>query len=555
MGHRWLEHYPANVKAEIDIPEDLDIAGHIETTCKQYTHKTALTCMGADLSFQQLDRMAISFAAYLQNKAKIAKGDRVAIMLPNVIQFPISLFATQKVGGVCVNTNPLYTPREMKHQFKDSGAKVIIIMDLFLDKLEEIIGETDIEHVIVTSIGDQLPVWKGMLINTILKIKGQIPKHGLSFTWFKDALSEGQTLKMERVKSKLDDIAILQYTGGTTGVSKGAMLTQRNVIANVLQIKEWAKPYIIKGDETILTALPLYHIFALTVNFLAFLTLGGRMILLPKPVPIKNTVAAFKKYRISVMTGLNTLFNAMNNNEEFQKVAPRDLKVVLAGGMAMQSKTGRDFQNITGTVVTEGFGLTEASPVTHCNPLHLAPPPNSIGLPLPSTEAKIVDPDGNEVKEGEVGELIVRGPQVMKGYWQRDDETAKTIKNGWLWTGDMAKADSSGYFYIVDRKKDMILVSGFNVYPNEVEDVLCSHPKVLEAAVIGVESEKSGEAVKAFIVKKVDDVTEEELKAYCEKNLAGYKRPKLFVFEKELPKSNVGKILRRNLRDDVKKEV
>ena len=554
MGHNWLEHYPANVDAEIHIPEDLDIAGHIEATCKQYAHKIALTCMGADLSYKQYDRMATNFGSYLQNKAKVEKGDRVAIMLPNVIQFPISLLGVQKIGGICVNTNPLYTPREMKHQFKDSGAKTIVIMDLFLDKLEEIIAETDIEHVVVTSIGDQLPVWKGTLINTVLKLKGQVPKHGLETVGFKEALKQGQSLNLNRIKSNLDDIAILQYTGGTTGVSKGAMLTQRNVIANMLQIKEWAKPYVLKGDEVILTALPLYHIFALTVNFLAFLTMGGRMIMLPKPVPIENTVKAFKKYRISIMTGVNTLFNAMNNSDEFKKVAPRDLKVVLAGGMALQSKVGREFQHITGTTVTEGFGLTEASPVTHCNPLHLSPPPNSIGLPLPSTEAKVVDPDGKEVKEGEVGELIVRGPQVMKGYWQREEETANCLKDGWLWTGDMAKADSSGYFYIVDRKKDMILVSGFNVYPNEVEEVLCSHPKVLEAAVIGIPCDSSGEKVKAFIVKKDGELTEAELKTYCEKNLAGYKRPKIYTFEDDLPKSNVGKILRRYLRDDFKKE-
>ena len=554
MSHSWLQQYPANVNHEIEIPEDTDIAGHIEATCRQYAHKTALTCMGADITYRQLDRMATDFAAYLQNNAGIEKGDRVAIMLPNVIQFPISLIGAQKIGGICVNTNPLYTPREMKHQFKDSGAKVIVIMDLFLDKLEEIIGDTDIKHVIVTSIGDQLPAWKGLLIGTVLKIKGLIPKHGLTVHKFKDTLQIGSTKTFKRVVSQLDDIAVLQYTGGTTGVSKGAKLTQRNVIANVLQIQEWAKPYILRGDEIILTALPLYHIFALTVNFLAFLTLGGRMVLLPKPVPIENTVKAFKKYRITVMTGVNTLFNALNNNEEFQKLAPRDLKVALAGGMALQSKVGKDFQSITGQPVTEGFGLTEASPVTHCNPLHVTPPPNSIGLPLPSTESKVVDPDGNEVEMGEVGELIVKGPQVMKGYWKREDETAKTIKDGWLWTGDMAKADSSGYFYIVDRKKDMILVSGFNVYPNEVEDVLASHPKVLEAAVIGVESSSSGESVKAFIVKKDESLTEDELKEYCTNNLAGYKRPKFYAFEKELPKSNVGKILRRELRENIKKE-
>lgn len=552
MSHKWLKHYPANISPEIEIPEGIDIASLIESTCRQYSSKIALTCMGADVTFRQFDRLASDFAAYLQNDLGVKKGDRVAIMLPNVIQFPIALFAVTKIGAICVNTNPLYTAREMKHQFCDSGAKVLVIMDLFLDKLEEIIKDTKIEKVIVTGIGDQLPVWKGALISLVLRVKGLIPKHKLSVIGFKEALRAGSTKSYKKPEINLDDIAILQYTGGTTGVSKGAMLTQRNIIANIKQIQEWAKPFVLKGDETILTALPLYHIFALTVNFLAFLTLGGRMLLLPKPVPIKNTVKAFKKYKVSVMTGVNTLYNALNNDPDFRAIAPRDLKFALAGGMALQQSVAKNFQSITGTKIVEGFGLTESSPVTHCNPLHVEPPVGSIGLPLPSTDAKVVDQDGKEVPVGEVGELIVKGPQVMKGYWQRDDETAKTIKDGWLWTGDMAKMDEEGYFFIVDRKKDMILVSGFNVYPNEVEEVLASHPKVLEAAVIGVPHERSGEAVKAFIVKKDESLTEAELKAYCEKNLTNYKRPTIYSFETELPKSNVGKILRRKLRDTEK---
>ncbi|MFW7380052.1 MAG: AMP-binding protein [Oligoflexus sp.] len=549
MSHKWLEHYPASISPVIDIPEGTDISSLIEATCRQYSSKIALTCMGADLSFRQFDRLASDFAAYLQNDLGIQKGDRVAIMLPNVIQFPIALFGVTKIGAICVNTNPLYTGREMKHQFSDSGAKVLVIMDLFLDKLEEIIKDTDIEHVIVTGIGDQLPVWKGTLISLVLRLKGMIPKHNLTVTSFKDVLRMGASKTFKRPEIALDDIAILQYTGGTTGVSKGAMLTQRNIIANMKQIQEWAKPFVVKGDENILTALPLYHIFALTVNFLAFLTLGGRMVLLPKPVPIENTVKTFKKYKITVMTGVNTLYNALNNSPTFRELAPRDLKFALAGGMALQQTVARDFQGITGTKIVEGFGLTESSPVTHCNPMHIDAPVGSIGLPLPSTEAKVVDPQGKEVPVGEVGELIVKGPQVMKGYWQRDDETAKCIKDGWLWTGDMAKMDDEGYFYIVDRKKDMILVSGFNVYPNEVEDVIVSHPKVLEVAVIGVPHEERGEAVKAFVVKKDESLTEQELRAHCEKNLTGYKRPSYYSFEEELPKTNVGKILRRKLRE------
>jgi len=549
MSHKWLEHYPASINPKIDIPDGTDIASLIEATCRQYSSKIALTCMGADLTFRQFDRLANDFAAYLQNDLGLNKGDRVAIMLPNVIQFPVALFGVTKIGAICVNTNPLYTAREMKHQFSDSGAKVLVIMDLFLDKLEEIIKDTSIEHVIVTSIGDQLPIWKGTLISLVLRLKGMIPKHGLTITSFKEALKLGSSKSFKRPEILLDDIAILQYTGGTTGVSKGAMLTQRNIIANMKQIQEWAKPFVVKGDETILTALPLYHIFALTVNFLAFLTLGGRMLLLPKPVPIENTVKAFKKYKITVMTGVNTLYNALNNDPTFRELAPRDLKFALAGGMALQQSVAKDFQSITGTKIIEGFGLTESSPVTHCNPMHIDAPVGSIGLPVPSTEAKVVDVDGKELPMGEVGELIVKGPQVMKGYWQREDETAQSIKDGWLWTGDMAKVDEDGYFYIVDRKKDMILVSGFNVYPNEVEEVISNHPKVLEVAVIGVSNEEKGEAVKAFVVKKDQSLTEDELRAHCTKDLTGYKRPSYYVFVEDLPKTNVGKILRRELRE------
>lgn len=550
MAFDWLKHYPESIAPEIEIPGDMHIAKQLEETCRHYEDKIALTCMGADLNYRQYDRMATDFAAYLQSHGALEKGDRLAIMLPNIFQFPIAFFGAMKIGVICVNTNPLYTAREMRHQFKDSGAKAIIILDLFLDKLEEIIEDTDIRHVLVTSIGDQLAPWKGFLINSVLKIKGMIPRHSLTVTDFKEALTLGSQSKLNLPEISQDDIAVLQYTGGTTGVSKGAMLTQGNILANLYQLGAWAKPYITKGDEVILTALPLYHIFALSVNFLSLLITGGRMILLPKPVPIKNTVKAFKQYRITVMTGVNTLFNGLNHCQDFQKLAPKDLKIALAGGMALQSAVAKEFENITGTTVIEGFGLTEASPVTHCNPLQGVPPVGSIGLPLPSTEAKILDEQGNEVPVGEVGELCVKGPQVMKGYWQRPDETAKTIKDAWLWTGDMAKRNEEGYFFIVDRKKDMIIVSGFNVYPNEVEDVIASHPDVLEVAVIGTPCAASGEQVKAFVVAKDKSLTEADLMKFCKKNLTAYKRPKSIVFKDELPKTNVGKILRRKLRDD-----
>ena len=548
MKHVWYDHYPKGVHTHVTIPSGQSVPDLIEETCNLYEYKEALSCMGTALTFRQFNRRANHFASYLANFANIRKGDRVAIMLPNVLQFPIALFGTLKLGAVCVNTNPLYTPREMRYQFKDSGAKVLIIVDLFVDKLEEIIRETDIETVIVTSIGDQLPIVMDLVVSTVMKYKKLVPHHNLTVVPFKDALQAGSEVTYERPLIDQEDLALLQYTGGTTGVSKGAMLTHRNLLANMYMIREWALPIVSYGDETVLTALPLYHIFALSVNFLAFLTLGAKMVLVPKPVPIENTVKVFKKERITIMTGVNTLFNALNNNEEFRTLAPTDLKIALAGGMALQEKVAREFQAITGVKVIEGFGLTEASPVTHCNPIRVPTPPSSIGVPLPSTEARVVDERGRQVAQGEVGELIVRGPQVMRGYWNRDDETAKVIKDGWLWTGDMAKADEQGFFFIVDRKKDMILVSGFNVYPNEVEEVLSMHPKVLECAVIGEPDEKSGEHVKAFIVSKDTNLSESELRAHCEKQLTGYKRPIAYEFRESLPKTNVGKILRRELR-------
>jgi long-chain acyl-CoA synthetase len=539
------------MQQEIDFSGVTSVADSLEKACNRFANSIALTCMGTNLTFRQLDRLANQFAAYLQKDLGMKKGDRLAIMLPNILQFPIVFLAAQKIGVICVNTNPLYMPREMKHQFKDSGAKAIVIMDMFLDKLQEIKGETEIEHVIATSIGDQLPVWKGPLINFVLKAKGQIPKHSLQVVQFRDAMSKGARSQYEAPEISLDDIAILQYTGGTTGVAKGAMLTQRNILANMLQIRNCARGEVVEGAEIVLTALPLYHIFALTVNFLTFLAMGERMILVPKPIPISNTVKIFKQYNISVMTGVNTLFNALNNCKEFQELAPKNLKFALAGGMALQDPVNKAWQKITGNRIIEGFGLTESSPVTHVNPLGSGGRVGSIGIPVASTDAKVFDPDGKEVPVGESGELCIRGPQVMAGYWNRPDETEKTIRNGWLWTGDIAKRDADGFFYIVDRKKDMILVSGFNVFPNEVEEVLASHPKVLEAAVIGIPDKSSGESVKAFVVAKDKSLTIEELRQHCNAQLTGYKRPRHFEFRDSLPKTNIGKILRRELRDTV----
>lgn len=552
MSHDWYKFYPQGCEREIDLSSWKSIADTLDKASAKYADKVALTCMGADLTYRELERLASQFASYLQHDLGMKKGDRLAIMLPNVMQFPIAFYGAQKIGVVCVNTNPLYTPREMKHQFKDSGAKAIVIVDLFMHNLEQIIKETDIQTVIVTSIGDQLPAWKGFLIKTVMKLKKMIPATNLTATPFKDALAKGGRKKYDKVDLRHEDIAILQYTGGTTGVSKGAILLQSNILANMAQIQNCAKGQILESQECVLTALPLYHIFALSVNFLTFLAMGQRMVLVPKPIPITNVTKIFDKYPITVMTGVNTLFNALANNSEFKARPPKSLKLALAGGAALQEAVNKQWQKATGQGIIEGFGLTEASPVTHVNPLSTQARLGSIGIPVASTEAKVVDETGKEQPIGETGELIIKGPQVMAGYWQKPEETAKTLKNGWLWTGDMAKRDQDGFFYIVDRKKDMILVSGFNVYPNEVEEVLASHPKVLEAAVIGVPDANSGEAVKAFVVAKDKSLTIEELKKHCTEQLTGYKRPRHFEFRNELPKSNIGKIIRRQLKEDPK---
>lgn len=552
MDMPWLKLYPADVPHEISFDGLSSIPDAMDKAFLKYARRPAITCMGTTMTFAELNDAVTRFAAFLQKDLGIRQGDRVAIMLPNIMQFPIAQAAVLKIGAICVNTNPLYTPREMKHQFKDSGATAIVIIDLFMNKLEEIIKETNITQVIVTSIGDQLPVWKGLPLGFVMRLKGLIPKHSLKTIDFRDAISKVKPAALKAPKLNIDDVAILQYTGGTTGLSKGAMLTHRNILANMLQIQAIVKPHLVDGEETVLTALPLYHIFALSVNFLAFLTMGHRMILVPKPVPIENTVQMFKKYPISVMTGVNTLYNSLNNSSSFKTLAPRGIKFAVAGGMALQDHVNKAFQAITGVRILEGFGLTESSPVTHVNPIRLDNPVGSIGIPVSSTMAKVVDESGRELKAGEAGELLVKGPQVMKGYWNKPEETANVLRDGWLWTGDMARFDEKGYFYIVDRKKDMVLVSGFNVYPNEVEEVIASHPKVLEAAVIGVPDSNSGEAVKAFIVVKDKSLTLDEIRQFCKKQLTGYKVPRHYEFRESLPKSNIGKILRRELRDTPK---
>lgn len=545
----WLKEYHKAIKAEIHV--ETSLVEMIDSACEEFSEKIALSCMGTDMSYQEFYLRAEAFAAFLQNELGLKKGDRMAIMLPNLMQLPIAFYAALKIGVICVNTNPLYTPREMKHQFADSGAKVVVIVDLFLDKLEEIIKDTQIKHVVVTSLGDHMPRWKSKSLQLLLRVKRMLPRHGLKVISYRSALGKGKRLRIEQPELCLDDIAVLQYTGGTTGLAKAAMLSQSNIVANILQVQEWSKPISIRGGETILTALPLYHVFALSVNFLAFLTYGGQMILSPKPIPIKNLIKLFKRYNISVMTGVNTLFNALNNDPDFKKLAPRNLKVVIAGASALQKSVAKNFYNITHSYIFEGYGLTEASPVTHCNPMHKLPRSGSIGLPIPSTQAKILNEQQEVCKPLEVGELYVKGPQVMKGYWRREEETKQVlVGDGWLRTGDMAYMDEDGYFYIVDRKKDMILVSGFNVYPNEIEEVLGSHPLVLEVGAVGITDTKSGEAVKAYVVRKDESLTEEQLREFAKSQLTSYKCPKVYEFIDELPKSNIGKVLRRKLKSD-----
>ena len=549
-GRDWSQYYASDAPTKLDFGKVKTISAAIESACLRFANQSAVTALDTTLTYRQLDRLASKFAAYLQQDLGLKKGDRLAIMLPNVLQFPIAFLAAQKIGVICVNTNPLYTPREMRHQFADSGVTAIVIMDLFLDKLEAVIKDTQIKHVIATNVADQLPVWKGFAVKAVMRFKKLIPKHNLIVHSFRHGLALGNESKLERPDIGLDDIALLQYTGGTTGLSKGAMLTQRNILANVQQIRHACWGQIEEGSETVLTALPLYHIFALTVNFLAFLAMGEHLILVPKPVPIANTIKIFKKHNITLVTGVNTLYNSINNDKEFRKLSIRSVKFALAGGMALQESVSKAWQQITGNRIVEGFGLTESSPLSHLNPLGQPPRKGSIGVPVLGTDSMVVDEKGMQVAIGEPGELLIKGPQVMAGYWQRADETANTVKSGWLWTGDIAKMDADGYFFIVDRKKDMILVSGFNVYPNEIEEVIAAHPKVVEAAVIGLPDKTSGESVHAYVVAKDPSLSIEELRNWCKDQLTGYKRPRHIEFRESLPKTNVGKILRRELRDE-----
>jgi long-chain acyl-CoA synthetase len=546
----WFNHYPEGVKHEINPDDFSSIVDFLNKKLTQFSDEIAYCNMGKSLTFKEVDQLSNNFAAFLQSKG-LKKGDRIAIQMPNLLQYPIAMFGALKAGLIVVNTNPLYTPDEMLHQFKDSGATAVVILSNFAHHLEKIIDQTAFKHVIITNIGDMLGGLKGGIVNFVVKkIKKMVPPFTIdNHIKFNDALKAGASLEFKEVEISNDDTAFLQYTGGTTGVSKGAMLTNRNIVANMLQIAEWKKPLLVEREETIITALPLYHIFALTVNCLAMLNIGAKNILVTNPRDMKSFIKDLKKYPFSIFTGVNTLFNGLMNQDEFKNVDFKSLKVTIAGGMALQDAVAIRWKEITGCNLLEGYGLTESSPVLTCNPVVGEFDLGTIGLPLPSTVISIRDDDGKELATGERGEIWAKGPQIMKGYWEKDEETANTLEGEWLKTGDIGLLKETGYAQIVDRKKEMVLVSGFNVFPNEVEDALAHHPKVQEVGVIGVPDDKSGEAVKAFIVKADESLTVEEIKAYAKEHLTGYKRPKHVEFKDELPKSNVGKILRRILKE------
>ena len=557
MEKIWHKSYQPGVANVIDPNQYTSLVDLLETTFQKFAMKPAFHNMGKTLNYAEIDRLSYQFACFLQNDLKLSRGDRVAIMMPNLLQYPVALFGILRAGLVAVNCNPLYTPRELEHQLKDSGSKAIIIVANFANVLEKAIRNTDVKHVVVTEVGDMLSFPKRQIVNAVLKyVKKMVPEYSIQNTYsFQKALSLGSTTSLSKPVIKNNDLAFLQYTGGTTGVSKGAMLTHGNIIANFLQAKAWIQFLIKEGEEIIITPLPLYHIFSLTANCMIFCSVGALNVLITNPRDIPGFVKELKKWKFTAITGVNTLFNGLLNNPEFKTVDFSALKVSLGGGMAVQRAVAEKWKEVTGTPLIEAYGLTETSPAACINPMNIKEYNGFIGLPLPSTEVCILDDNGAELDHGLVGELCIRGPQVMKGYWNRQDETDKVMtQDGFFRTGDLGYMNDEGYFKIVDRKKDMILVSGFNVYPNEVEDVMVTHPKVLEAAAIGVPDEKSGEAVKVFLVKKDPSLTVDEVKAFAKQNLTGYKLPKYVEFREELPKSNVGKILRKELRDqDLKK--
>jgi long-chain acyl-CoA synthetase len=555
MERFWLKHYPKGVPADIDPTQYASLVQLLEEAFRKYSDQVAYTFMGADLSYRQLDEHSAAIGAWLQSRG-LVKGARVAIMMPNVLQYPVVLAGVLRAGYTVVNVNPLYTPRELEHQLKDSGAEAIFILENFATTLQAVIDKVPTKHVVLCAMGDLLPFPKKHIVNFVVRnVKKMVPAYALpSALRFTEALADGLRMSLKPVTLAPEDIAFLQYTGGTTGVSKGATLLHRNVVANVLQSEAWYLPAISKmaaGQQAIIvTALPLYHIFALTACALLAMRIGGRNLLIANPRDVPGFVKELSKVRFNVLPAVNTLFNGLLNSEDFRKLDFSSLKLSIGGGMAVQQAVADKWLKLTGCPICEGYGLSETSPSATCNPTDTDRYSGAIGLPLPSTEISLRDDEGREVPLGTPGEICIRGPQVMAGYWQRPDETANVMTaDGFFKTGDVGVMDDRGYTKIVDRKKDMILVSGFNVYPNEVEGVVVSHPGVLEAAAVGVPDENSGEAVKLFVVKKDPALTERELMEFCKEQLTGYKKPKYIEFRNELPKTNVGKILRRELRD------
>ena len=551
----WLGSYPQGVPADIDASRYPSLVALMEESFTKYADRTAYSFMGKDVSYGEVDRQSRAFACYLQGLG-LAKGDRVALMMPNCPQYPIAVAGVLRAGMIVVNVNPLYTPRELEHQLKDSGSTAIVLMENFGTTLQQCIGATQVRHVVLASMGDRLGFLKGALVNYVVRsVKKMVPAFSLpGAVRFNDALEKGATRTLQAPTLGPDDVAVLQYTGGTTGVSKGAVLLNRNVIANVLQSEAWNDPVMQKvpaGEQpTSVCALPLYHIFAFTVNMMLSMRTGGKLILIPNPRDIPAVLKELSKHTFHSFPAVNTLFNGLANHPDFNTVNWKNLKVSVGGGMAVQAAVAKLWLEKTGCPICEGYGLSETSPSVTCNPTTSIAYTGTIGVPLPSTEVKLLDDDGREVPLGETGELAIKGPQVMAGYWQRPDETAKVMTpDGFFKSGDIAIADERGYFKIVDRKKDMIVVSGFNVYPNEIEDVVALMPGVLECAAVGIPDEKTGEGVKLVIVKKNPDLTEAEVRAHCRANLTGYKQPRVIEFRTDLPKTPVGKILRRELRD------
>jgi long-chain acyl-CoA synthetase len=551
----WLKHYPPGVPAEIDVNEYASVREVFEESCRKFATRPAFSCMGRTITFADLDALSSTFGAWLQSIG-CAKGTRVALMMPNILQYPVCVFGTLRAGCTVVNVNPLYTARELEHQLVDSGAEIIVVVENFARTLQEVVAKTKLRQTVVTSIGEMLAV-KGRIVDLVLRrVKKAVPRFSLpGAIRFTDAMKQGRKVSLSRVPIGHDDLAFLQYTGGTTGVAKGAMLLNRNMVANMLQARAWVKTILDDSRrEVIMTPLPLYHIFSLTANCLVFMSVGGENVLIPNPRDIPRFVKEMRRYRFTAITGVNTLFNALLNNPKFAQLNFRSFRLALGGGMAVQEAVARRWKEVTGVTLVEAYGLTETSPAATMNPLDVAEYTGAIGLPIPSTDITLRDDAGRDVPLGQPGEICIKGPQVMAGYWQRPQDTADVMTpDGYFLSGDIGIMDERGYIRIVDRKKDMILVSGFNVYPNEIEGVVVMHPGVLECAAVGIPDRKSGEAVKLFVVRKDHALTAEDVITHCRDHLTGYKCPRDVEFRGELPKTNVGKILRRQLRDEARR--